>query len=101
MLCAIMVNKVSDWEPPMDKFGEELVLGAEGTERLTVGWPVNGVEFRDCPGIFILNVLLDHWFLGLTAGGLLKLGDDGTSVQKDLCSSTGDDGYLSQVRSGV
>ena len=52
VLCAEVVNRVSYQEPPVDKFGEELVHGAEGMESLLVGWPVNGVELRCCPGIF-------------------------------------------------
>ena len=56
----------------MDTFGEELDHGAEGTESLLAGWQVTGVELRCCPGIFSLNVFLDHWFLGLMANEARK-----------------------------
>ena len=101
VLCAEVVNRVSYQEPPVDKFGEELVHGAEGMESLLVGWPVNGVELRCCPGIFSPNVFLNHWGLGLMVNALLNLGSDGSSVQVDLGSSTCDDGYDSQVQRDV
>ena len=85
----------------MDKFGEELVHGAEGKERFLVGWPVNRVELGCCPGIFFLNVFLNHWFLGLMANALLMLGSDGSSVQVDLSSSACDDGYHGWVQKDV
>ena len=70
-------------------------------ESLLVGWPVNGVELRCCPGIFSPNVLLDHSVLGLMVNALLKLGSDGSSVQVDLSSNACDDGFYSLAQRDV
>ena len=101
LLCTIVVNEISYLEPPMDKFCEELVHGAEGMESSPVGWPVNRVELSCHPGIFFLNLFLHHWLLSFTANGLLKLGGYGTCLQVELSSHASDNGHLGWVRSCV
>ena len=82
----------------MDKFGAELVHGAEGMESLLVGCPVKGVELRCCPVIFPQMYFLIIGFLGLMVNTLLKLGSDGSSVQVNLGGCACDDGYHGQIQ---